>query len=462
MRIVGKIVFVIASLFLVIAFSFSLMRYQSNRPLQAVTANNNFSQHTLSVYDPVYLSFYHQYGLDLPSFYFSISNLALPDSFKYLPATGEKDFLIYWSCKTGDPNTIHKVYLSLINFHNEEWRIPPSQVLKLQRLLNQIITSRNIDTLNNYYAQYVDILPHESLTFGEISKVQKINTEGIWKQWVPTFQLHTSNQFALWLSDWSSDNKGIYAKSWITKNTVSSLIKKPFLITLIITLITILMIVFYSIVIAAELFLNKEKKWVVIIQSVFHFLYSIPTFFIGAVLIFIFANPYQLQIFPANFSFAPLVENDSFNFISLLKSWSYFILPVITLSFGAIVFFTLMLYRSFEEEYSKNYVLSAKMMGVSNRTIIYKYILKNAIYSSSTFLFLLFPALLSGSVIVEQLFSIAGIGNLLITSARSQDVPVLINLFGLIGFITVLCFISLDYFQQKIAGRLLSNKEEKE
>ena len=95
MRIISKIVLVVTSFIVVIAFSFSLMRYQSNRPLQAVTANNNFSQHAISVYDPSYLKLYHQYGLDLPSFYFSISNLALPYSYKYLPTCDEKDFLIY-------------------------------------------------------------------------------------------------------------------------------------------------------------------------------------------------------------------------------------------------------------------------------------------------------------------------------------------------------------------------------
>ena len=462
MRIISKIVLVITSFIVVIAFSFSLMRYQSNRPLQAVTANNNFSQHAISVYDPSYLKLYHQYGLDLPSFYFSISNLALPYYYKYLPSSDEKDFLIYWSCKTGSPESVYKVYQSFIQFHNEEWRIPPSQVLQLQRLSRELLYTRNIDSLNNYYRQYTELLPKESLTFKAIASVNTINSSGAWKQWVPTFHLHSSNQFGLWFSDWWNNGNGIYSRSWISKSTVNSVIEKPLIITLIITLITIVVIVFYSIIIASELFLNKEKRIVDYILNVFHFLYSIPAFFVGAILIFIFANPYHLQMFPANFSFAPIAENDSITIFALLKSWKYFILPVLTLSFGAVVFFTLMLYRSFEEEYAKNYVLSAKMMGVNNRKIVYKYVLKNALYSSSTFLFLLFPALLSGAVIVEQLFSIAGIGNLLITAARSQDVPVLIYLFGLIGLVTALCFVALDYFQQKIDGKLLSKKEEKE
>ena len=462
MRIIGKILLVIASFFIIVGFSFLLLRYQSNRPLQAVTTNSNFSQHAVSVYDSNYVSLYHQFGLDLPPFYFSISNLALPDSFKYLPECDEKDFLIYWSCKTGNSKDIHHIYQSLCAFHNESWMIPPSQVLSLQRFANQMIASRNIDTLNFYYAKYNSLLPSESNTFAVLNGLKQLNVNAAWKQWVPTFHVNTNNQFALWCNDLLSNRNGIYSHSWISKNSVGAVLKKPMLITSIITVITMIIIVIFSVLLSAELFLNKDKRWSNYVQSALHFLYSVPAFFIGAILIFLFANPYQLQILPANFSFAPLVENDSFTFISFLKSWTYFILPIITLSFGAIVFFTLMLFRSFEEEYSKNYVLSAKMMGQSNRTIVYKYVLKNAIYSSSTFLFLLFPALLSGAVVVEQLFSIAGIGNLLITAARSQDVPILISLFGIIGFVTALCFIILDYFQQKIAGRLLSTKEVKE
>ena len=88
-----------------------------------------------------------------------------------LPACDEKDFLIYWSCKTGSPETIYKVYQSLIQFHNEEWRIPPSQVLQLQRLSRELIYARNIDSLNNYYRQYAENLPRESLTFKAIASV---------------------------------------------------------------------------------------------------------------------------------------------------------------------------------------------------------------------------------------------------------------------------------------------------
>ena len=461
MRIIGRIVLVIVSFFIVVGFSFFLLRYQSNRPLQAITTNANFSQHALSVYDTAYVALYHQYGLDLPSFYFSISNLALPDSFKYLPATREKDFLISWSAKTGNPKVIQALYKSLCAFHTESWSIPPSQVLFLQRYSGQLVASRDIDTLNFYFAKYNALLPPASKTFSLLNGVKEIKVVASWKQWIPLLHFNFHNQFSLWLSDWLNNGDGIYSSSWVTKNTIASLLKKPMLITFIITVVTMLVIVVCSVFFSAELFLNRDKRVVDHLRSLLHFLYSIPSFFIGATLIFIFANPYRLQWLPANFSFAPLIDNDSFTVMSLLKSWSYFILPIVTLSFGAIVFFTLMLVRSFEDEFSKNYVLSAKMMGQTNRSIVYKYVLKNAIYSSSTFLFLLFPALLSGSVIVEQLFSIPGVGNLLINSARSQDLPVLITLFGFIGFVTAVCFLLLDYFQQKIAGRVLSNKEVK-
>jgi len=139
--------------------------------------------------------------------------------------------------------------------------------------------------LNNYYRQYAENLPRESLTFKAIASVNTINASGAWKQWVPTFHLHATNQFGLWFSDWWNNGNGIYARSWMSKNTVDSVIKKPLIITLIITIITIIVIVFYSIVIAAELFLNKEKRIVDYTLNVLQFLYSIPAFFIGAILV---------------------------------------------------------------------------------------------------------------------------------------------------------------------------------
>ncbi len=458
MKILVKCFLVLVSFFVVAGFSFLLMRCQSNRPLQSLTTNSNFSQHSISVYSPDYISLYHQYGFSKAAFYFSISNLALPDSFKYFPETPEKDFLIKWSCTTGDPVSVYQVYKSLYSFHLEEWNVPPSQVLGLQRIASNLTVTTEFDSLSSYFAQFKKLLPKQSTTALLLNDISEIKIENRFLQLFPVINLNSSNQFLVWCQDLFNKEGGVYTNSWYTKESVRTALKKPFLITFLISFLSMFFILITSILLSCELFLLKDKKIVKCIYAFITFLYSVPAFFVGAILIYFFSNPLILDLLPSNFSFSPFCMSEDGWLISVFNSWNYFILPVYTLSFGAIIFFVILLYQSFEIEFSKNYVLSAKMMGASVRNIIYKQVLKNAIYSSSTFLFLLFPALLSGSLVVEQLYSISGIGNLLMSSARNQDVPVLITLFGFIGAITAFSFFVLDFYQKKINGRILIRK----
>ena len=69
-----------------------------------------------------------------------------------------------------------------------------------------------------------------------------------------------------------------------------------------------------------------------------------------------------------------------------------------------------------------------------------------------------FPALLSGSVLIENVYSIPGMGTLLIRSVQNQDHPVLIGLFLLLGVVTSLSFVLLDIFHHYFDPRLTSEK----
>jgi ABC-type dipeptide/oligopeptide/nickel transport system permease component len=453
MKILIKLFLVIVSFFVVAGFSFLIMRYQSNRPLQSITTNNIFSQHTVSVYSPDYLQLYNHYGLNQAPFYFSISNCALPDSFKYLPSTTEKDFLIKWTCKLGAPNDCYAIYQGLISFHNESWEIPPARILDLQHTISCMQNANQIDSVNFYFQSLKNKIPQNTKTFLCFNKVDAMKVQSRFLQYIPTFHFNLNNQFSNWMQDVFGSGGGVYANSWYSKESVWLNIKKPMIITALISIFSFCFIVFSSVFISCELFLSRGSKFSKIIYSSLSFLYSVPAFFIGAILIYCFSNPMQFSILPSNFSFSPLFMSDEYWFLSILNSWSYFILPVFTLSFGAIIFFIILLYQSIETEFTKNYVLSAKMMGYDQRKIVYQLVLKNAVYSIATFIFLLIPALLSGSIIVEQLFSIPGVGSLLMSAARNQDVPIIIILFGFTGVVTSICFFALDYFQTKINGR---------
>ncbi len=142
---------------------------------------------------------------------------------------------------------------------------------------------------------------------------------------------------------------------------------------------------------------------------------AVPNFVLGPLLIMIFSI--YLGLFP--------VSGDT--------SLSHFILPSLTLGTGLAAILIRIIKASLEEEKKKNYIENLKIIGMPEKELWFFHILKNAMIPIITVLALQFGALLTGTIITETVFSIQGIGTLLIESIKARDYPVV---QGLIIFIS--------------------------
>ena len=98
-----------------------------------------------------------------------------------------------------------------------------------------------------------------------------------------------------------------------------------------------------------------------------------------------------------------------------LCGWKHYILPVVGLAFGPIAYIARLMRSSMLEVMRQDYILTARAKGVPEYRVIFKHALKNAIIPIVTYLGPLVAALLTGSFIVERVFSIPGIGRDFVT-----------------------------------------------
>ncbi len=120
---------------------------------------------------------------------------------------------------------------------------------------------------------------------------------------------------------------------------------------------------------------------------------------------------------------------------------STWILPVVSMALGNIAFYTTWLRRYLVEEESKGYVLLAKVKGVSSERILKKHMLKNAMVPMVQYLPNAFFHTMIGSIYVESLYSIPGMGGLLVQVIQRQDntmVQAIVILFAAAGILGVL------------------------
>lgn len=141
--------------------------------------------------------------------------------------------------------------------------------------------------------------------------------------------------------------------------------------------------------------------------------FALPAFWLGAILIVVFAV--TLGWFPAT-GYVNFVSSPSLWFGSL-------VLPVAALAIGGVASFAKLTRESMLMALGSEHVRMARASGASERSVVYRHALRNAAMPVVTVVGVHFAALLGGTVYVETVFAMPGLGGLVATSASKQDIP---------------------------------------
>ena len=144
---------------------------------------------------------------------------------------------------------------------------------------------------------------------------------------------------------------------------------------------------------------------------------SMPVFWIAMVLIYTFAN--NLRIFPA-------IANPR-DFLSL-------VLPIITLSMNSMAIIMRMTRSSMLDVMQQDYIRTARVKGMDEKTVVFKHALRNALIPVVTVAGLQFGSLLGGAVLTEKIFSYPGLGSIMVDAIFQKDTP---QILGSVCFVAI-------------------------
>ncbi|WP_170335636.1 microcin C ABC transporter permease YejB [Ruegeria arenilitoris] len=179
--------------------------------------------------------------------------------------------------------------------------------------------------------------------------------------------------------------------------------------------------------------------------------YAIPGFLFAILLLVLFAGGSYWQIFPLRG-----LTSDNWDSLSLFgKIADYFwhiTLPVIALTISAFATLTLLTKNSFLDEIKKQYVMTARAKGLSESKVLYGHVFRNAmLIVIAGFPAVFIGVFFSGSIIIETIFSLDGLGRLGFEAAVARDYPVIFGtlfIFGLmslvVGIISDLMYVLVD------------------
>ena len=167
--------------------------------------------------------------------------------------------------------------------------------------------------------------------------------------------------------------------------------------------------------------------------------YAIPGFVLGITLIVLFGGGSFFNIFPLRGLVSDNWEELGWAAKVIDYLW-HMVLPVVSSAAGSLAVMTMLTKNSFLEEIGKQYVVTARAKGLDEKTVMYKHVFRNAIIPIITgFPGYFIAAFFTGSLLIETIFSLDGMGLLAYQSVLNRDYPVVLGtlyLFTILGLVS--------------------------
>lgn len=248
-----------------------------------------------------------------------------------------------------------------------------------------------------------------------------------------------------------------FGESYKDHRPVLTKIREALPVTLLLNIISIFLIYLISIPLGIFSALHP-KSWLDKITTVALFiLYSLPSFWVAMILIIYLGGGEYLDLFP--------VAGVSSQGLDRLPWWGqaanvtwHLVLPVTVLTYGGLAFLSRLSRGQLLEVIRQDYIRTARAKGLSESVVIWKHALRNSLIPLVTLSGTLLPALIGGSVIVEQIFSIPGMGKLGFEAVLSRDYPTVMAIAAIEGFLTLLGILISDLLYVVIDPRISFEK----
>ncbi|MBL4603832.1 MAG: ABC transporter permease [Emcibacteraceae bacterium] len=238
-------------------------------------------------------------------------------------------------------------------------------------------------------------------------------------------------QFFLWGKQVLSGNLGFSA---MTGEPVFETMSKRIGVTALLVVPALILSVLFAVPAGLYAAWNQNKKGDITIMVCLIVAISIPSFWMGMMLILIFGV--WLGWLPT-VGYVPFGED-------FWQAGKYMILPVISIMLVEMATITRMMRSNAIEVLRQDYITHARAKGVSERNVLLKHTLKNSFAPTLTLIGLMLGSLLGGAAVVETVFSIPGIGRLLVDSIYARDYAVVQGILLFVSLIYVITNLLVD------------------
>ncbi len=183
-------------------------------------------------------------------------------------------------------------------------------------------------------------------------------------------------------------------------------------------------------------------------------LYSLPSFWVAMLAVTFLCNPEYLALFPTG-GIRSIFYSEQWSLWQ--RIWDYvwhLTLPMLVYTYASFAFISRQMRSALLEVLRQDYIRTAYAKGLPGRVVIWKHAVRNSLIPIVTLLAGILPSLIGGSVIVETIFSIPGMGELSFRALVARDYPVIMAVFTLSAVLTLVGILLADILYAVVDPRI--------
>lgn len=401
-----------------------------------------------------------QRGYDKPIFYFSISPASLSDSLRGIPEADVRQAMRNLSLLTGNGQEVFDYYKALLNLQDAIC-YPLSEGnnrlfnSRLQANLRQLMLTydpQETEKIINHL-DTLQTLPQAEWAHLKTAWQRVVASPKPWRRYIPSARWHPDCRFQMWL--WGTAEKpgllrGSLGRSYRDGRPVTEVLLPRLGFTLFLSVLALILALTVSLILT---FVTRSwpPVFLHVLNTFVYGLYAIPSFVMGSLLIVFLTGGRFLDWLP---SYGAGEWNDGLSpGEALRENFAHFILPLFCWSYGALCYLFMQERRSLRETESEPWFTASRAKGLSRARLLFRHILPVILIPVVTLLGQLFPMLLGGSIVLEVLFSLPGMGELTYHAVMDGDTPVLMAVVLTGSFATLLSFLISDWLLIRLDPR---------
>jgi peptide/nickel transport system permease protein len=397
----------------------------------------------------IYRQYLERTGQHLPLFYVSIKSFTEPDTLYKIQPPKEQIFLRKLTWQYGSWPLTVDYYYQLKNFNKVSARIPDPQLRALYQkqaaillsstdpaIIQQTLSSlRKIEQFHS-----VDPLNLQTITAAENSFTSLKQYPASYKNYIPFISWHgTQNQYHQWISKAVKGDLGISLRD---ARPVAHILAEAINNTLLLSICSLLFIFAIAILLNLLIIRQDYQQLRKPVLNILYVIDTIPVFMLALLLIILLASNQYLSLFPV---YGLGAVPDTASWLEVLSIRLYhLVIPVLCLTLGNIPYVGSQLYTAMREVTYSDFIQTARAKGVAEGVVVRKHILKNSLLPLITLFSGFIPALLGGAVVIEVIFAIPGMGQLLVDSVLARDYPVILGIVLVMALAKILAHIIAD------------------